>query len=104
MPRRIDVIGRPARASPRTRLAQRARAAAGREPLDVAAPVFSVSSNAPARPHARAPRPMTSVSTPPIAIAVGTPNADAAAPNASPPIGTDAENTVVYTLITRPRR
>src|SRR3954447_8547113 len=56
---------------------------------------LSTKSNAPVRPHTSAPSPMTSVSTPPIAMATATPNTDATAPMARPPIGTDAEKTVV---------
>ena len=53
----------------------------------------------------RAPRPRRPASgprrSPPSG---GTPSADASAPTPIPPIGTEAEKTVVYTLITRPRR
>src|SRR3954454_18111634 len=54
---------------------------------------LSTKSNATVRPHTSAPSAMTSVSTPPIAIATATPSTDATAPMASPPIGTDAEKT-----------
>ena len=52
-------------------------------------------SNAPRRPQASAARPIATVSAPPIAIATGVPSADATRPIVSPPIGTEAEKTVV---------
>ena len=52
-------------------------------------------SKAPRRPQMHAARPIATVSTPPIAIATGVPSADATRPIVSPPIGTEAEKTVV---------
>ena len=64
-------------------------------PVGSAGAELSTESNAPPRPQASAPNPATRVSTPPIAIATGTPYAEAIAPIARPPTGTEALKTVV---------